>query len=1059
MHRRLVTVLFIDAAGSTRLSQQLDPEDIHAVLDGLLAQAAALVQAHEGRVLQFTGDGLLAAFGTGQAREDDTERAVRCALALAALGAQAGAAVQSRHGFEGFGLRAGVHLGVVLLGGGVDEAGTIRGMAVNVAARLEQAAPTAGVRISHEAWRLVRGSFDTRALPPLQAKPGEPRLASWLVLGEKPPAQQTRVRGVDGLATPLVGRSAELAALRAALLRAQAGTLQVLHVVAEAGLGKSRLRAEFEREIDLLSPSALRLHVTARQDRQPQPYSLLRDLLVRWLALADDASAPEAAAQWLRALGHWLGEPAMPDAALLGHLLGLGFAAHPAVQRLEGGAAALRRKGRETLLALLRALCARGPVVLMLEDLHWADDASLETIEPLLAGLAAAPLLVCALYRPAFEERHAGWPGAAGQATRLALQPLGQLESLALAQALLHKLHAPPPELLRMLQASGDGVPFYQEEVVNMLIDRGAIDAPAAGQAWQCDLARLREQAVPASLQGVMQSRVDALQPRERTALRHAAVLGHQFWAEALEALAPGAAQALPELTRRGLVRPEQTSAFAGCTEYRFVHQLMQQSVYENVLRAERVQGHRRAAAWLGERVGDRADEHLAATAEHHARAGDGALASEYLRRAADAALQRGAGDAALALVARGLSVDVEGEAIARAHRHLALLSLRAQTLQPRGEPAAEAAALDQAQALADAAGSVGWRLWVQAQRASLANRTGQHEQAIHFARQALDPIPATQAAPATPADEQRARQARALAHGTLVQVALNRKAWPDAMAHAQAAYELVQLDADPQRSQGLLVTLAMAAHGGWQVAASERHYRSAAELARQGQWPQALCRTLVNWAVLRLHLGDLDQAQALLDEALPLARKHGFRISEASALYNLALLRLWQHPPQAALQAAEQAAALGTELDMRVMKVAAHLLRSQALRALGQAGQAWQAIQDAADACDAQSLPAWHATVQLHRATMLLQRGEGDAALALAQAVAQSPAAAELAADDRLRIWRVLHARQSPLAAEWLQRAQALVQAQADAIEDPATRAGFVKRIPAHAELLAAGV
>ena len=244
MHRRLVTVLFIDAAGSTRLSQQLDPEDIHAVLDGLLAQAAALVQAHEGRVLQFTGDGLLAAFGTGQAREDDTERAVRCALALAALGAQAGAAVQSRHGFEGFGLRAGVHLGVVLLGGGVDEAGTIRGMAVNVAARLEQAAPTAGVRISHEAWRLVRGSFDTRALPPLQAKPGEPRLASWLVLGEKPPAQQTRVRGVDGLATPLVGRSAELAALRAALQRAQAGTLQVLHVVAEAGLGKSRLRAE-----------------------------------------------------------------------------------------------------------------------------------------------------------------------------------------------------------------------------------------------------------------------------------------------------------------------------------------------------------------------------------------------------------------------------------------------------------------------------------------------------------------------------------------------------------------------------------------------------------------------------------------------------------------------------------------------------------------------------------------------------------------------------------------------------------------------------------------------
>ncbi|MDP3225200.1 MAG: adenylate/guanylate cyclase domain-containing protein, partial [Rubrivivax sp.] len=242
-----VTILFLDVVGFTALSQRLDPEAIAAVMDDVLTRGTTVVRDHGGRVLQYAGDNILAAFGADASREDDAERAVHAGLALLALGTTLGAEVLAAHGHAGCDVRVGIHTGDVLLGGGVDADGSIRGMAVNIAARMEQTAPAGTLRVSQDTWALVRGVFDAIAQPPITVKGRDEPINTWLVKAVRPRALRLPARGIAGLETPLVGREHELqrfqAAVQALLLDRQPRALTLL---AEAGLGKSRLLREFQ---------------------------------------------------------------------------------------------------------------------------------------------------------------------------------------------------------------------------------------------------------------------------------------------------------------------------------------------------------------------------------------------------------------------------------------------------------------------------------------------------------------------------------------------------------------------------------------------------------------------------------------------------------------------------------------------------------------------------------------------------------------------------------------------------------------------------------------------
>ena len=319
--------------GSTTLSQRLDPEEIHAVIDGALARGAKVVEAHRGKVLQYAGDNLLAAFGADETREDDAERAVRCGLALLELGRVLGAEVQAAHGHAGFNVRIGIHSGGVLLGGGVDAEGSIRGIAVNIAARMEQTAPSGALRISHATWAQVRGLFDADAQEPLPVKGVDTPVRSYFVQRARARAFRVGTRGIEGVATRMIGRDAELQALQDAFGRLFAERrLATVTVVAEAGIGKTRLLYEFEAW-RAARPETLQIfRGRATQQTQDQPFGLLRDIVARRLKIADDDTIETARVKIERGVAPlYVGDdgPSLAEghAHLLGHLIGIDFSA------------------------------------------------------------------------------------------------------------------------------------------------------------------------------------------------------------------------------------------------------------------------------------------------------------------------------------------------------------------------------------------------------------------------------------------------------------------------------------------------------------------------------------------------------------------------------------------------------------------------------------------------------------------------------------------------------------------------------------------------------------
>ena len=324
-----VSILFLDVVGSTTLSQRLDPEAVSAVMDDALLRGTAIVQAHRGRVLQYAGDNILAAFGVDEAREDDAERAVHCGLALLALGKVLGAEVQASHGHAGFNVRVGIHTGGVLLGGGVDAEGTIRGGAVNIAARMEQTAPPGGLRISHDTYAQVRGLFEVDAQEPLAVKGVDAPVVSCLVQRAKPRQFRIVTRGIEGVATRMIGRDAELEALQAAYRRLFAERrLAAVTVVAEAGIGKSRLLYEFEAWSEARPESFYLFRGRATPATGSQAYGLLRDIMAWRFQIHDDDTVEAARKKMEDGIVPLFVHDDGPDLAeghahLLGHLIGI----------------------------------------------------------------------------------------------------------------------------------------------------------------------------------------------------------------------------------------------------------------------------------------------------------------------------------------------------------------------------------------------------------------------------------------------------------------------------------------------------------------------------------------------------------------------------------------------------------------------------------------------------------------------------------------------------------------------------------------------------------------
>jgi class 3 adenylate cyclase/predicted ATPase len=1036
---RQVSVLFIDVAGSTALSRGLDPEDVHELMDGALQHYAHLVRAHGGRVLQYAGDNLLAAFGSPLAREDDAERAVQAALAVLAAAA---AATGAQGGADHLGVRAGIATGPVLLGGGVDGEASIRGAVVNLAARMEQTAPVGALRICPDTRRLVRGLFQLLPQPPLRVKGYDEPIATWLVPGPTAGARPQATRGVGGVHTPLVGRRDELAALQRLFLARQAHSADapaMAVVLGDAGLGKSRLAAEFRAWTREQPAGAYWLEAHASERATGQPYGLLRQLFTQHLGLLDSDSAADARATWLQGMAPLLQGEA--DAAVLGHLLGLDFAPHPEVQALLSESRQLRdRAFFHATQALRRIGQGSGPLALYFDDLQWADPGTLDFIDHLQRSGTELLLLLCSS-RPALEQQRPGWAARTGR-QRIELAPLAGEHAGQLADALLARLPQAPAALRQRLIDGAEGNPFYMEELVNMLIDRGVIVED--GEDWRLREQALDDKAMPRTLSGVLQARLDELPPAQAHALQLAAVVGHVFWAEALAALDDGEPGALSALLQRQFIVTRTPSTLAGQHEYAFRHHLLHQVCYERVLRRVKVPAHAQVAHWLAAQPGERP---LDLIAEHHERGGQPAQALDAWQQAAGAARARYANTQALAHADRALALVPADDP----QRAFALRMLRALVLARVSEPDALLRELDALEELASAGGDAVQHAEVACRRATQLNASGHAAEALRLATTAYEATAG--AAPRVAASA-----------GVIMSSALARLGRStEARQRALAALDLARAASDTGMEGALLNELGGLADEAGDFDAARDFYGQALDLHRRAGHRGNEAGTLSNLGYVDLNLGAYEAARERFTQAHDIMARIGQHGSQGIVLINLALAALHSGQPAAAQQHAAQALPLLAAARVRWAEAAARRVGGQAALAQGNLAAASSSLELARSSFEALGLAQMALEAQASLAQVAL--AQGDVAQALVQAEAVLAAlhgglsldGAEEPMRVHLACWQALQAAGDARAGAVLRIAEQQLRARAARLQTEHDRQTYLYRVPHHLALVQA--
>jgi ABC-type oligopeptide transport system substrate-binding subunit/class 3 adenylate cyclase len=633
--RKQATILFADLSGYTAMAETMDAEEVSEVMNALWQQIDATIVEHGGRIDKHTGDGVMAVWGVQEAREDDPEQAIRAALAM-----QAGLAdFKASHNIN---MRIGLSTGLVLLGT-VDTTGefSIFGDTVNLASRLEEIAPTGGVLISHDTYRHVRGVFDVLEQDPILVRGKARPVLTYVVQRAKPRAFRLPTRGVAGIETRMVGRDAELLMLQNMFRDAiEDAEVQVVTIVGDAGVGKSRLLYEFEKWIELQPDRVWRFEARATPETEARPYGLIRRMFADRFEILGSDSAAEVRHKFRAGMAAALSSD---QAALVGQLLGFDFSDTPAVQARLGSESF--GEMATTLLAQFLRTIAGNPTVILLEDIHWADDSSLDLLDHLVGTVPNTRLLVICLARPPLFERRPSWGEGREAHTQINLKPLSRRASRALVGEILQKAEGVPHELRDLIVEGAEGNPFYVEELIKMLIEDSVI--VLGDDHWRVELQRLARIHVPPTLTGVLQARLDSLPPKEKMLLQRAAVVGRLFWDTAVAELKAKEGSGLDKeeisllleaVRDRELVFRREHSAFAGAEEYIFKHASLRDVTYETVLLNLRRVYHEQVARWLEVAAGKRIGEYLGLIAGHYELAGEGEKAVEYLLRAGDQA-------------------------------------------------------------------------------------------------------------------------------------------------------------------------------------------------------------------------------------------------------------------------------------------------------------------------------------------------------------------------------------------------------------------------------------
>ncbi|HEV2141534.1 MAG TPA: adenylate/guanylate cyclase domain-containing protein [Candidatus Dormibacteraeota bacterium] len=535
--RRPLTVLFADIAGSTAIAERLDPEDWTEIVGEAFGCMNSTVERYGGTVARLMGDGVLALFGAPVAHEDDPERAARCALDMVRSIDELGSA-QRATGSEGLRVRVGINTGPVVVGlVGTEKAHeyTAMGDTVNVAARMQSAARPGSVLVTSATYRFIAPLVEASDVGMLELKGKSDAVHAFEVTGIKRDAIATR--GLAGVRAPLVGRDAELDRLGNVFRVVQAGQGRVTAVLGDPGLGKSRLLAELHERIDHEVGSVQWIEGRCLSYGETMPYHLVSDLVRSVIGVNSAADGPQVAVALEKSLRDLLGDEWPETYAHLGHLLSVKLTPDMAARLPLLSIEALKRNAA-SLVSVLRGVAARGPAVVVCDDVHWADSASVDTLLQALPSVRSLPVLLILSMR--VERASTGWRLVSesrdmfGDAlTEVRLEPLSMDDSRLLVANLL-RIESLPSETRESVLAKAEGNPFFVEEVIRMLIDSGAI--VREGDRWIANEGATRI-AIPDTIHGLLLARIDRLPQETKRTLRVASVIGRQFGVSLLERL------------------------------------------------------------------------------------------------------------------------------------------------------------------------------------------------------------------------------------------------------------------------------------------------------------------------------------------------------------------------------------------------------------------------------------------------------------------------------------------------------------------------------------------
>jgi len=647
---RLITALFADISGSTGLAATRSTELIFQLIQDCFKELVNIVAGYEGSISGFRGDGLLALFGAPILHENDAERAIL-------------AAIDMRDAMKKQELDITVGINTALMTVGeiktqLHAEYTAYGTEIVLARRLQENANRGQILVGTGTYRQTHRAFDFRCLENLTLKGFDERIIAYEVLNPK--VHPEKVRGIEGLRARMIGREREFSDLKDAVDLWLKGQGQVVSIIGEAGIGKSRLvrelRLQLPDEILLLEGRSISIGQTIS-------YWPFIDILRTYFELREDNSESEIAQKVTDNVTNLFPHNADEFLPFIGRLLSIRFG-NELDKRLDFATPDQIR--HQTLMRLqdyFEALSKHQPLLLILEDLHWADDLSLDLISVLLDSLATTPLMLLCVYRP--EQEHRVWQlsdmaqrKCLDRFTTITLKQLSSHQSRLLVEELL-TIDNLPASVKEMILSKSEGNPFFIEEVIRSLIDRDLVYLE--GNRWKAR-AEVSELDVPDTIQSVVLARVDRLQAEAKQVLQCAAVIGRLFKYRLLEQLTQREHelnQHLDEIKSRDLVYEERTVPEL---EYAFKHAFTQEATYQGILEQRRKQFHHQVAQGIERLYQERLEEYYEELAHHYSRSDDAEKAVEYLLKAGEKAKASYANEAAIAHFQRALELLEQGE-------------------------------------------------------------------------------------------------------------------------------------------------------------------------------------------------------------------------------------------------------------------------------------------------------------------------------------------------------------------------------------------------------------